>query len=77
MYDSTIGSRIVVCKSHENTSMYVDTVTLFQKLESKVIDLLMTFEPTSVEVTCEARQKEDFSRLNLFPKRFFFITGSS
>ena len=33
-------------------SKYVDTVTLFQKLEPKVIDPLMTFDPKSVEVTC-------------------------
>ena len=31
--------RIIVSKSHENTSKYVDTLTLFfQKLEPKVID---------------------------------------
>ena len=31
--------RIIVAKSHENTSKYVDTVNLLQKLEPKVIDL--------------------------------------
>ena len=30
--------RIIVTKSHENSSKYVDTVTLFWKLEPKVID---------------------------------------
>ena len=30
--------RIIVSKSHENTSKYVDTVTFLQKLEAKVID---------------------------------------
>ena len=46
--------RIIVSKSHENTSKYVDTVTFFfwkKKLEPKVIDPKMTFDPTSVEVT--------------------------
>ena len=53
--------RIAVSKSDENMSKYVDTVTLFQKkknkkqkkkLEPKVIDPSMTFDPKSVEVTC-------------------------
>ena len=38
MCDSTLYPRIIVSKSHENTSKYVDTVTLFSKLEPKVID---------------------------------------
>ena len=37
----------------ENTSKYVDTLILFfKKLEPKVIDPYMTFDPMSVEVTC-------------------------
>ena len=36
----------------ENTSKYVDTLTFFQKLELKVIDPKMTFDPKSVKVTC-------------------------
>ena len=42
----------------ENTSKYVDTVTLFSKLEPKVIDPKMTFDPKSVEVTCVILPKD-------------------
>ena len=45
--------RIIVPKSHENTSKYVDTVTLFAKTWTKghwPLDVLC--DPTSVEVTC-------------------------
>ena len=45
-------------KSHENTSKYVDTVTLFAKLEPKVIDPWMTFDPTSVKVSCATLPKD-------------------
>ena len=38
--------------SRGNTSKYVDTVTIFQKLNEKVNDPKMIFDPTSVEVTC-------------------------
>ena len=43
--------RIIVSNSHGNTSKYVDTVTIFQKLNQKVDDPKMIFDPTSVEVT--------------------------
>ena len=36
----------------ENTSKYVDTLTFSKKLEPKVIDPKMIFDPKSVEVTC-------------------------
>ena len=40
-------------------SKYVDAVTLFfQKLEPKVIDPKMTFDPKSVEVTCVTLPKD-------------------
>ena len=51
--------RIIVSNSHGNTSKYVDTVTIFQKnLTKKVSDPKMTFEPTSVEVTCVTLPKD-------------------
>ena len=51
--------RIIVSKTHGNTSKYVDTVTFFfQKLEPKVIDPYMTFDPTSIEVTCVTLPKD-------------------
>ena len=56
MLMSVVGlyPRIIVSNSHGNTSKYVDTVTIFQKkkLNQKVNDPKMTFDPTSVEVTC-------------------------
>ena len=43
----------------ENTSKYVDTLILFsKKLEPKVIDPYMTFDPMSVEVTCVTLPKD-------------------
>ena len=50
--------RIIVSNSHSNTSEYVDTVTIFQKLNQKVSDPKMTFDPTSVEVTCVTLPKD-------------------
>ena len=47
-----LHSRIILSKSHEYMSKSVDTVTLFfQKLEPKVIDPKMAFDPKSVKVT--------------------------
>ena len=51
--------RIFVSKSHENTSKCVVTVTLFWKLEPK-IGPYMTFDPTSVEVTCVTLPKDHY-----------------
>ena len=39
-------------------SKYVDTVTFFQKLEPKVMDPQMIFDPKSVEVTCVTLPKD-------------------
>ena len=50
--------RIIVSKSHENTSQYVDRVTFFQQFEPRVTDPKMTFDPTSVEVTCVTIPKD-------------------
>ena len=50
--------RIIVSKSHKNTSKYVDTMTFFQKLELKVTDPYMTFDPASVKVTCVTLPKD-------------------
>ena len=43
--------RIIVSKSHDNISKYVDTVTFFATLKLEKTESL-TFDPTSVEVTC-------------------------
>ena len=48
--------RIIVSNSHGNALKYVDTMTIFQKLYQKVSDPKMTFDPTSVEVTCVTTQ---------------------
>ena len=50
--------RIIVSNSHGNTSKYVNAVTIFQKLNEKVNDPKMTFDPTSVEVTCVTLSKD-------------------
>ena len=48
---------ISVCNFHGNTSKYMDTVTMFQKLNQKVSDPKMTFDPTAVEVIiCNSTQ---------------------
>ena len=44
--------------SHGNTSKYVDRVTIFQKLNQKVSDPQMTFDPTSVKVICATLPKD-------------------
>ena len=44
--------RIIVSKSHENTSKYLDTLTIFQTFDQKVDDPndpQMTFNPISVK----------------------------
>ena len=53
MCDSNQGS---LYPTH--TSKYVDTVTIFQKLNQKVSDPKMTFDPTSVEVICVTLPKD-------------------
>ena len=50
--------RIIASNSHGNTSKYVDTVTSFEKLNQKVNDPKMMFDPTSVEVTCVTLPKD-------------------
>ena len=45
-------------KSHGNKSKYVDTVTIFEKLNQKVNDPKMTFDPTSVKVICVTLPKD-------------------
>ena len=49
--DRDFTKRIIVSNSRVKY-MYVDTVTIFQKLNEKFKDLNMTFDPTSVEVKC-------------------------
>ena len=50
--------KIIVSSSHVDTSKNVDTVPIFHKLNQKVIDLKMTFDPASVEVTCATLPKD-------------------
>ena len=50
--------KIIVYKSHENISKYVDTVTLCAKTWTKVHWPQMTSDPTSVEVTCVTLPKD-------------------
>ena len=49
-------SRIIVSNSHGNTSNYVDTATIFQKLEQNGQRPQHDLWPTSVEVTCDSTQ---------------------
>ena len=49
--------------SHVNTSKSVDTVTIFQKLNEKVSDPKMAFDPTSVEVTCVTLPKDHCAKV--------------
>ena len=51
---------ISVSNSHGNTSEYMDIVTIFQKLNQKVNEPKMTFDPTSVEVICVTIPKEHY-----------------
>ena len=68
--------RIIVSNSYGNTSEYEDTMIIFQKLNQKVNDPQMTFNPTSVEVTCVTLLKDhciwkyinDCGNIDHFPK---------
>ena len=66
--------RIIVFNSHGNTSKYVDTVTIFQKLNQKVSDPKMTFDPTSVEVTCVTLPKNHCVQV---PWKYIKVCGYS
>ena len=58
-------------------SKYVDTVTLKErkkKLEPKVIDPYMTFDPKSVEVTCMTLPKAHFVQV---PWKYIQVCGYS
>ena len=55
MCDSTQGSFYPVPRKYVKVCGYSD---FFQKLEPKVIDLKMTFDPTSVDVTCVTLPKD-------------------
>ena len=50
--------RIIVSKSHENTSKYVDTVNLFAKTWTKGHWPLDDFDPNLFEVTCVTLPKD-------------------
>ena len=59
----------------ENTSKYVDTLTFFfQKLEPKVIDPKITFDPKSVEVTCVIPPKDHCVQV---PWKYIKVCGYS
>ena len=58
----------------ENTSKYVDTLTLLKKLEPKVIDPKMTFDPKSVEVTCVTLPKGHCVQV---PQKYIKVCGYS
>ena len=49
--------------SHGNASKYVDTVTIFQKLNQKVNDPKIPFDPTSVKVTCATLPEDNCVQL--------------
>ena len=58
----------------ENTSKYVDTLTLLKKLEPKVIDPKMTFDLKSVEVTCVTLPKGHCVQV---PQKYIKVCGYS
>ena len=66
--------RIIVSKSHGNTSMYVDTVINFANYKAKVVDPQMTFDPTSVEVLCVTLPKNHCVQ---FPWKYIKVCGYS
>ena len=66
--------RIIVSKSHRNTSMYVDTVINFANYQLKVIDSKMTFDPTSVEVLCVTLPKDNCVQV---PWKYIKVCGYS
>ena len=66
--------RIILSKSHENMSKYVDTVPFFPQLEPKVIDPWMTFDLKSVKVTCVTLPKDHFVQV---PWKYIKVCGYS
>ena len=54
----TFDPKTIVSKSHENTSKYMDTVTLFSKTWTKGHWPLDDLDPTSVEVICVTLPKD-------------------
>ena len=52
----------------------MDTVTIFSKLNQKVNDAKMTFDPTSVEVTCVTLPKDHFIHV---PWKYVKVSGYS
>ena len=66
--------RIIVSNSHGNTSKYVDTMTIFFKLNQNVNDPKMTFDLTSVEVTCVTVPKDHCIQV---PWKYIKVCGYS
>ena len=66
--------RIIVSKSHENTSKYRDTVTFLQKIWRKGHWPLMTSDPTFVEVTCLTVPKDHCVQV---PWKYIKVCGYS
>ena len=67
-------ARIIESNSHGNTSEYVDTVTIFQKLNQKVNDPKMIFDPTSVEVTHVTLPRDHITQV---PWKYIKVCGYS
>ena len=67
-------ARIIVSKSHENTSKHVDTVTLFSKTWTKGQLSLYDLWPHSVEVTCVTLPKDHCVQV---PWKYINVCGHS
>ena len=70
MCDSTQG--LLCLKSHGNTSKYVDTTTIFRKLQPKGQWPQMTPRWTSVKVTCATLPKDHFVQV---PWKYIKVYG--
>ena len=70
----TLYPRIIASKSLENMSICGYSDPFFQKLEPKVIDPLMTFDPKSVGATCVTLPKDHFIQV---PWEYINVCGYS
>ena len=72
MFHVRLYPRIIVSNSHGNSTKYVDTVTIFQKLNQKVNDSKKTFDLTSIKVTCTTLPKDHCIHV---PWKYFKVCG--